>query len=393
MNLLLKNLSWIQDNIEYTGDLRIAGDRIIEIDLQLLPARNEKTLDFQNHFAYRGLINAHDHLEMNLYPKLGQPPYNNYIDWARDIFRPEESPVKEIQRVDLADRLSWGCCKNLLSGVTTVIHHNDFYKSVFRKNFPISVFEDYEWAHSLAFEKNVRTKYRADKKFIIHAAEGVDKIAYEEIDRLVEWGILKSNTVIVHGVALNDRHIETLAKAGSALVWCPSSNDYLFRQTAPVNTLKNKIPVMLGTDSTLTGSATLFEEMQTALNTGFVTAKEIYEMVTYTPARVFGLSTSLTKGNLADIMVMPRHYDNYYENLVMSNSADISLLLSRGEPQLIGVDSAKTLDSIPNAFIHQTPKWIGCDITRLKKQIEKDVDTSILIRNPLWNLINAVIHA
>ena len=42
-----------------------------------------------------GLVNAHDHLEFALFPRLGRGPYPNAEAWARDIYHPEESPVRE----------------------------------------------------------------------------------------------------------------------------------------------------------------------------------------------------------------------------------------------------------------------------------------------------------
>ena len=44
------------------------------------------------HVMMPGLINAHDHLEFNLYPRLGRGPYPNAGAWARDIYHPERSP-------------------------------------------------------------------------------------------------------------------------------------------------------------------------------------------------------------------------------------------------------------------------------------------------------------
>ena len=49
----------------------------------------------------------------------------------------------------------WGGLKNLLSGVTTVAHHNAFSGAVFTPDFPVRVVERYGWAHSLAFSPDV----------------------------------------------------------------------------------------------------------------------------------------------------------------------------------------------------------------------------------------------
>src|SRR5688572_12251609 len=123
MELLLQNITWQTKARKFTGDVRVQNGLIAEIG-QLQPKGKEHTIDLTNHFIYPGLINAHDHLEMNLYSKLGNPFYKNYIDWSNDIYKPEMSPIKEIEKVDIKDRLLWGGLKNLISGVTTVVHHN-----------------------------------------------------------------------------------------------------------------------------------------------------------------------------------------------------------------------------------------------------------------------------
>src|SRR5882672_1044279 len=123
MNLLLQSLKWMEGDLEVIGDIRVSHGKIVACG-KLEPAANETCIPFENQYVYPGLINAHDHLEMNLYPRLGNPPYRNYVEWGNDIYRVHESPVREIERVDIRDRLLWGGIKNLLSGVTTVIHHN-----------------------------------------------------------------------------------------------------------------------------------------------------------------------------------------------------------------------------------------------------------------------------
>ena len=99
----------------------------------------------------------------------------------------DRSPVKEHLAVPKAVRLAWGGLKNLLSGVTTVAHHNPYDAAVFDHGFPVRVIKRFGWAHSLRFSPDLVSRYRAVSKrwpFLIHAAEGTDASAAAEIREL-----------------------------------------------------------------------------------------------------------------------------------------------------------------------------------------------------------------
>src|SRR3954469_21122726 len=115
--------------------------------------------DLSGYEILPGLINAHDHLEFALFPRLGRGPYLNSSDWARDIYRPHESPVADHLRVPKPVRLLWGGIRNLLAGATTVCHHNP-YDTVFDEDFPVRVIKRFGWAHSFAFESDVTGRFR-----------------------------------------------------------------------------------------------------------------------------------------------------------------------------------------------------------------------------------------
>src|SRR5262249_128203 len=145
-----------------------------------------------------GLINAHDHLAFNLFPLLGNPPYRNATEWARDIYRPEESPVREQRAVPREVRRAWGGLKNLISGVTTVGHHDP---DKFGRGFPVKIARA-GWAHSLAFTNDVAARYRKtreDRPFVMHLGEGTDAESAAEVFEADRMGVLD---VIVHGVAV-----------------------------------------------------------------------------------------------------------------------------------------------------------------------------------------------
>src|SRR6187551_2021883 len=153
MQLLLRSLRWHDGHGVVAGDVRLRNGVITDVAEALEPRKNYQVGNFSGSFLYPGFINAHDHLEMNLYPKLGNPPYNDYVDWAKAIYAPAQSPIREIEKLRIQTRLLWGGMKNLIAGVTAVAHHNPWHSSL-KKNFPARVIR-IAWAHSLAFEKGV----------------------------------------------------------------------------------------------------------------------------------------------------------------------------------------------------------------------------------------------
>src|SRR5579872_3585761 len=113
-------------------DLHIRNGRILPFETKV-PGPLE--YDLSGYLLLPGLINAHDHLEFGLFPRLGRGPWKNAGEWAAAIYRPHCSPVREHRAVPRSARLYWGGIRNLLSGVTTVAHHNPFERAPFGEGF------------------------------------------------------------------------------------------------------------------------------------------------------------------------------------------------------------------------------------------------------------------
>src|SRR5579862_1279089 len=193
-------------------DVTIRGARIAAL------GRAGKGIDVSGYLILPGLINAHDHLAFNLFPLLGRPPYRNATEWARDIYRPDESPVREHRSVPRDVRLAWGALKNLISGVTTVAHHDPDPPSLTR-NLPVRVAKA-GWAHSVEFTPDLSRRFRAaprNRAFILHAGEGTDASAREEIFALDEMGVLDERVAIVHGVAFDNGGLKLIKRRGASL--------------------------------------------------------------------------------------------------------------------------------------------------------------------------------
>ncbi len=339
-------------------DLSIIEDRIV-----FGRASRGPVMDLAGCLILPGLINAHDHLEFNLFPRLGQGPYPNASAWAEDVYHPDQSPVREHLRVPKPVRLFWGGIKNLLNGVTTVMHHNPYEPEIFRANFPVRVVARFDWAHSLRFSPELAkrsARLSRDVPFVIHAGEGTDECAREEIARLDSLGLLCERTVVVHGIALDREGVDLMLSHGAALVWCPTSNHFIAGRSLSHEALESGISIALGTDSALSAAGDLVDEIRTAVSRADVA--RVYRMLTVEAARILRLNRGeggITEGGVADLLI------------VRDRGGAPSEALRDLRPEFVFLGGGLKLSSMPVKGSHPLEVdgrgryWIDCDVPAL----------------------------
>lgn len=295
-----------------------------------------------------GLINAHDHLHRNLFGRLGRPPYRNAYQWAHDIqHRYREHIARRREKVSRRGALLAGAWKNLFAGVTSVVHH-DPWEEAFDSDFPLRVVRIANadsLGMTLDLEGIASSQRRAPSfsekgdclRFALHVAEGVDSEAAQEIRLLDEMGLLDRSLLAAHGVGIDGDGAVRFRRSGAALVWCPTSNLFLFGRTAPSQLFAAEVDVLLGSDSLLTGEGDLLDELHAARGLGRLSDERLEAAVGTTAAQRLGLpAPSLEPGAAADLILLTAP-------LLEARAQHVALVVANGIPRVAGPDIARQL--------------------------------------------------
>ena len=281
-----------------------------------------------------GLINAHDHLQLNGLPRLKyrEGHYANAAEWIADITpRLKSEPrLRAYRALPRTQRLRQGGLKNLLSGVTTVAHHETWEAALGAPTFPVRV-PRLGFAHSLGLdgELSVHASHRSgERPWVIHAGEGIDAAAAAEFERLEALDCITHETLLVHGLGFGPDQLQRLIEAGAGLVWCPGSNVHLFGRTLDPQALLRAGRLALGSDSRISGEFDLLHELGLARQLAGLAEADLEALVSTRAAALLALPDrgSLDVGKLGDVLVLPAGLP-----LSEARRSDLRLVLVGGE--------------------------------------------------------------
>jgi cytosine/adenosine deaminase-related metal-dependent hydrolase/ubiquinone/menaquinone biosynthesis C-methylase UbiE len=361
------------------ASIRIAGGRISHIASEPLisatAAACDSKIDLTGYLLLPGLINAHDHLEFALFPRMGNPPYENASDWSRDIQGSFADVIAQHRAVPRYARLWWGGLRNLLCGVTTVCHHNPLEPELQRENFPVRVVQKYGWEHSLAFGSDLLAAHSAtpeESAFIVHACEGVDEASRAELWHLDRLGVLDKSAVIVHGLAMDEEGATLMRQRQASLVICPSSNHFLFGKVPDMNLLGSIRKVALGSDSPLTAEGDLLDEIRFATRFCGIPPRYAYRMVTESAAAILRLGNGegfIRVGAAGDLIAVPDRQQDAADLLQTLSLKDVELVMIGGRVQLA---SEAVFDRLPlSAKEGLEPLWVDGMVRWLRAPVKE----------------------
>ena len=339
-------------------------------------------LDLHGFLVLPGLINAHDHLDFSLFPRMAAPPYRNYIEWGVDIHDRFPNVIATHRAISKGVRMWWGGIRNLLCGVTTVSHHNPMHAAMLDAAFPVRVIQHYGWAHSPALGGDLQRACATtseDAPFLIHACEGTDAVARSEVWDLDRQGLLDANTVLVHGLALDREGVDLLIERQTSLIACPSSNQFLFG-ALPDLALLNSIPhLALGNDSPLTAEGDLLDEIHFAIRNCGLTPQAAWSMVTTAPATILRLRNgegALQLGGLADLVVVKDTGKQPADALTTLTMRDVELVIIGGRVQLTSETLLHKLpprmrDKLEPLCADGIMRWLRAPVSYLLRRAEQ----------------------
>jgi cytosine/adenosine deaminase-related metal-dependent hydrolase/ubiquinone/menaquinone biosynthesis C-methylase UbiE len=338
-------------------------------------------IDLSGYSILPGLINSHDHLEFALFPRLGRGNYQSFVDWYEDIHRTERETIARHRSVPKSARIWWGALRNLLSGVTTVCHHNPLTGDMMAEDFPVRIVRHVGWAHSVPLDKAFAARHHRtshDRPFVIHLGEGTGPASLNEFTDLVANDALDERTVIVHGLACGPDAARQMNRKHASLIWCPTSNVFLFGRTHDHESLRAFNNVAIGSDSPLTSEGDFLDEIRFARNQTSLSDDELYRLATTEAARILRLEAGagmLRVGATADLIAVHDSNTTPAGTLSRLSYRDVHLVLRAGRVQLA---SPELLGRIPEHLsrglrpleIDGLVRWVRAPLARLFREVD-----------------------
>jgi cytosine/adenosine deaminase-related metal-dependent hydrolase len=348
------------------ANLLIQDDIIYDIfppeEVPLKPI--DADINLEGQIIFPGLINAHDHLVDTCWQGLGATPVENWYDWDTSV--KESDSYKAMQKLSVTDLYTLGMYKNVISGATTVVDHFPSEVSkTFQKHQLVSLLEHYYLTHSVSshqlhWGRNISEEFKNASgiiPFILHIGQGTSKEIREELETLNRLGALGENTILVDGCFLTENDLQLIASKRSSMVWLPKASQRIFAKQPDIEKiLELKIPLTIGTDSSVTGSADLLSELRVARDicknhfNDCLNGEQLLKMVTLDAAKIFGiekLAGSIEPGKSADFVIFEeaQNCTDHFEHFINLNTEDLSMVVHKGA-MVIGNEEFRSFASV-----------------------------------------------
>ena len=137
-------------------------------------------------------------------------------------------------------------------------------------------------------------------------------------------------------IIVTKEQIKECAKAGTSICWCPNSNYYLIGETLDIDAcLEYGVNVVLGTDSTMSGSINLLDELKFAHQKfTHIPMQKIFKMITTNAVKALKLPKEYgtINENTSNLLLIKKQDQDPFRNLLKTPIEDIEFLIHQGIP-------------------------------------------------------------
>ena len=356
----------------YDGDVLIVDDHLacVAADCSGDPEALGATVVDAHGIVMPGLLNAHDHIQFDIFDASDWAPlnvYTNHNQWTNEARYGAMVDAKQYLNGEGNSPIDRGCelnkygeLKGVIAGTTAIVGAANpanrlCYGSLARTidQTPNDLGQDKIQVATLfpatATADGVCSAISGDTTdaYLIHIGEGVDATAKSEFTKLqtvstVDGCLFKPETSIVHGTVLGAPEFQEMAGKAMHLIWSPHSDVLLYGATADVPLARaSGVEVVLAPNWSITGSQNLLDELRYADmidDTQWgdqLTAQDLFEMVTGAAARALGVDAfigAIKVGKRADLLIVAGDNNDPYAALLAATPAEIGLVLVDGRP-------------------------------------------------------------
>ena len=356
---------------------------------------------------YPGLIDLHNHMHYNHIPlwdfnvhlnenqRSDEGGYTNRYQWGDNWdYGPSitwmKNNIQDRDRWDMAsEQMKYAEVQLVAGGVTAVqgspSSGTQAWDSILARNVELYNFgqDNVQTCAVCSWNEN---SYNSQGKladmadgdleaWFIHLSEGVDSSSKQEFEDLYAKGLVKEQTMVIHGTGLDRAQFDKMAAVNADLIWSPLSNLLLYGDTTDVVEADNAgVRISLAPDWGPSGSKSNLHELKTAdlwntemLNNHF-TNYELAQMVTSNPAAATGWGNFVgqVKADLyADLVVLDTFHEDPYRNLIEAIDADVRLTVIQGKAVFGDVDIMQELQGNDWEYLNGTDFQKAVDITSM----------------------------
>ena len=363
--LLLRGTVLAPGKIYRGGEVAVDSAGVITCVGCDCPAPDATTVSCARGVISPGLINTHDHITFAQNgPAAGTTErYEHRHDWR--VGKRGHTPIASAGSAT-PDEVLWAELRFVLGGATSTVGSGgaagllrNLDRSTLQEGLalPAVLFDTFPLGDSNGTQLMSGCAYPNIKKseslaavpsYLAHMAEGIDAVAHNEFVCMSPTSVaaggqdlVKSQTAILHGIALTASDLGAIAAAGAKLVWSPRSDVARYGDTAPVTVAARLgVPIALGTDWIVSGSMNLLRELKCAdsLNAGayqrFFSDEDLWRMVTGDAALVAAAGErlgALAAGRLADMTIFDGTTHQTFRAVIAAEPADVALVLRGGK--------------------------------------------------------------